>query len=584
MGYGKKWIPALLSLLLAGVLLIGCSKGTDNGANGSSSTQPPANATTGDTSGQTGSGDQTAQTAGQPKDGGTLTYGSFTDIVSVNPLYIQDTGSGDAAYFLYANLYDLDRQGNVVAEPWSLASDKMQVSDDGKTYTVKLKPNAKWSDGQPVTADDVIFTLNTIRNPEAGSPGISQFDKIDTITKVDDHTVQIKLKQVYAPFQYALVSSIVPYHVLKDIAPKDLQNNAFGKDPSKTVTDGPWKWTKWEQKQYLTFDADPNYWGPKPHIQQIVYKIYADQNTEIQALLKGDIDVTAAIPVTQVDAVKNKKGFNVISAPGPQYEYLAFNFDPKNFKDNYSPFTGEKTRQAIAYAINRQGMVDNVLKGTGKLINAPFLPGTWADPGDAAVNYAYDPDQAKKLLAEDGWKPGSDGILVKDGHRFSFELQYNAGNSRREQVAAIIQQNLKDVGIEVTPKGIDFSSWVDQNVNPGKFPAILLAWVLNTPDPDGESTFSSKYYPPTGQNVGWYKDEKLDQLWVQGYSTTDQAKRKQIYSEVAKEITTNLPYVFLYQYGTPEGLTSRVHYADADRPEPSLSYGYLYHVNNWWVD
>jgi peptide/nickel transport system substrate-binding protein len=229
-------------------------------------------------------------------------------------------------------------------------------------------------------------------------------------------------------------------------------------------------------------------------------------------------------------------------------------------------------------------MVDNILKGTGKLMNSPFLPGSWADPGDAAVNYTYDAEKAKQLLAEDGWKAGSDGILEKDGHRFSFELQYNAGNSRREQVASVIQSNLKDVGIEVKPKGIDFSSWIDQNVTPGKFQSILLSWSLSNPDPDGESIFSSKYFPPNGQNVGWYKNENLDKLWVEGYSVTDQEKRKEIYKQIGKEISTDLPYVFLYQYGLPEGINKRVHYKEEDRPEPSLAYGYFFHIINWWVE
>nr|WP_206529701.1 peptide-binding protein [Brevibacillus sp. SYP-B805] len=560
-------------LLLAGAVAAGC------GNSAPSSTGTPSSSQQGNATPQTGNG-----TAEKPVDGGTLTFSSFSDIVSVNPLFVQDTASGDIVYLIFANLYDLDRQGKIAAKPWSLAAELPQVSEDGKTYTIKLKENAKWSDGQPVTADDVVFTINTILNPETGSPLTNQFDKVESVNKLDDHTVQIKLKQVYAPFQYSLYNQIVPYHVLKDVKPKELQNHPFGKDPAKTVTNGAWKWSEWKQKQYLTFDANENYWGPKPHIQKIVMKIYADQNTEVQALLKGDTDLIQAIPVTQVEAVKARGNINVILAPGPQYEYISFNFDPKNFPDQFVPFASQKARQAIAYALNRQGMVDNVLKGTGTVMNAPFLPGSWADPGDAAVKYDYDPEKAKQLLKEDGWTPGPDGILQKDGHRFSFELQYNAGNSRREQVAAVIQQNLKDVGIEVTPKAIDFSSWIDQNVNPGKYPAILLAWSLTNPDPDQEQIFSSKYFPPKGQNTGWYKNPKLDELWVKGYSTIDQNERKKIYAEVAKEISTDLPYVFLYQYGQPEGLGPRVHFAEEDRPEPSLAYGYFYHIINWWVD
>jgi peptide/nickel transport system substrate-binding protein len=567
----KKWATSLFMLMLIGLVIAGC---TNSNTEKTPETEPTVTP---------GSTTETDTDENKPVDGGTLTIGTFSDIVTVNPLFVQDTASGDAAALLYANLYDLDRSGNLTVEPWSLAAEKPQVSADGKTYTVKLKNTAKWSDGQPITTDDLIFTFDTIRNPDVGSPGISQFDKVDSIEKVDEQTVNIKLKQVYAPFQYSLLTQLVPAHVLKDVPVAELQKHPYGTDPAKTVTNGAWKWSEWKQTQYLSFDADPNYWGQKPHIQKVVYKIYADQNTEVQALIKGDIDMVEAIPVTQVEAVKGQSNLSVILEPGPQYEYVGFNFDPKNFKDNFVPFGTQKTRQAIAYALNRQGMVDNVLKGTGQLMNAPFLPNSWANPGDAAVNYTYDKEQAKKLLAEDGWEPGDDGILVKDGHRFSFELQYNAGNSRREQVSAIIQQNLKDVGIEVIPKGIDFAAWVDQNLTPGKYNAILLSWSLSNPDPDAESIFSSKYFPPTGQNSGWYKNEKLDELWVKGYSTVDQNERKEIYKEVGKEISTDLPYIFMYQYGLPQGINKKVQFAEEHRPEPTLAYGYLYNIINWWI-
>lgn len=578
----NKLTVCLSILALAGGLLAGCNNGnnkTNNSASPSASATPSASETASASPSPSATPDANA-----PVDGGSLVVSSFSDIVSINPIYVQDTASGDAAYFVMANLYDLDRNGKIAAEPWSLAADLPEISADGLSYTVKLKPEAKWSDGTPVTADDVAFTFNTMKNPEAGSPAASLTDKIDTITKVDDHTVTFKLKQVYAPFLYSLYTPLAPYHILKDVPVSELEKNPYGSDVAKTVTDGPWKWTEWNKGQYLTFEADPNYWGSvKPHIQKITYKIYADQNTEIQAVLKGDADLTSAVPLPLLDTVKGNKDLNVILAPGPQYEYLGFNFKDDNFPDKWSPFKSQKTRQAIAYALNRQGMVDNVLKGTGKLMNAPFLPGSWADPGDAAVNYNYDAEKAKQLLAEDGWAAGKDGILEKDGHKFSFELQYNAGNSRRESVAAIIQQNLKDVGIDVKLQALDFATWVDQNLTPGKYQAILMGWSLSNPDPDGESIFSSKYFPPAGQNTGWYKNEKLDQLWVDGYSTTDQAKRAEIYKQIGQEISTDLPYVFLYQYGLPEAINNKVHYADEDKPESTLAYGYFFHIINWWV-
>ena len=542
----------LISILLVGGILAGCS-----GSNSSSNT-----------------------------DGGTFTFSSFSDIVSINPLFINDTASSDASHFLLAKLYDLSRDGLVVAEPWSLAAEEPIISEDGLTYTVKLKNYAKWSDGTPITADDVIFTVEAAINPDTGSPLISSMDKIEKITKIDDYTVEFKLGDVYAPFIYSLVLEIAPAHILKDVPVKELKAHEYGSNVETTVTSGPWLWKEWKQGQQLVFERNPDYWGEvKPNIQTVIYKIYADQNTEVQALLRGDVDHVSAIPVTSNDAVKKDPSITLILEPGPSYEFISFNFDGSNFPSGVSLFEGQKTRQAIAYALDRQGMIDNVLNGTGILMNTPFLPGTWADPGDRATNYEYNPEKAKQLLAEDGWVMNEKtGILEKDGVPFSFELQYNAGNSRREQVSQVIQNNLAEVGIEVKPVGIDFSSWVEQNLTPGKFQAVLLGWSLSNPDPDSESIFSSKYFPPDGQNMGWYVNEELDKLWEEGYKTTDQEARAEIYHKIGELISQDLPYVFMYRYGNAIGIGPRVHYAEEDAPEPSLQTGYFFHVIKWWVE
>ena len=140
-----------------------------------------------------------------PKDGGTLTLSTISDIVSLNPLFIQDTASSDAAHWVFAKLYDLNREGLVTAEPWSIAAEEPIISEDGLTYTVKLKDYAKWSDGTPITTDDIIFTIETIMNPDTGSPAISTFDKIESINKISDYEIEFKLSRVYAPFIYSLV-------------------------------------------------------------------------------------------------------------------------------------------------------------------------------------------------------------------------------------------------------------------------------------------------------------------------------------------------------------------------------------------
>ncbi|MCM3748288.1 ABC transporter substrate-binding protein [Paenibacillus pasadenensis] len=571
----------IAGLSVMGVIAAGC--GDNAGNNTAGNTNTPATNTANEGAANNAG---TPETTG-PVKGGTLTVSSFSDIVSLNPLFIGDTASGDIAYLIFANLLDYDRNGNAVAEPWSLLESVPEISEDGKTYTLKLKADAKWSDGTPVTADDIMFLINTAKNPEAASPAIASFDKVDKVEKVDDKTAKITLKQVYAPFLNVLVTNVVPSHILKDVPAKELKGHAYGKDPAQTVTNGPWKWSSWTQKQNLIMDKDPNYWAKSTNdvnIDKIVYKIYADQNTEVQAFIKGDVDTISAIPVTQVEAVRGK-GLEVNVEPGPTYEYLGFNFNKDNFGGKPSLFEGQKTRQAIATALNRDAMIEAILKGTGKALNAPFLPGSWADPGADAIEYKFDPEKAKALLAEDGWKDtNNNGTVDKDGREFEFELQYNAGNSRREAVSSAIQNDLKTIGIKVNTKGIDFASWIEQNVTPGKYQAMLLSWSLSNPDPDSEAIFSSKYFAPEGQNSGFYNNPTLDKLWVDGYSTTDQEKRKEIYKQVGKEISTNLPYVFMYQYGLPQGIGKRIKWADGDGPQASLAYGYFYGINKWWVE
>lgn len=519
----------------------------------------------------------------QPRDGGTLTFASLGDIVTLNPLFAQDTASGDLQQLLLARLYDLSPEGKLAVTENSLAAELPRVEDGGLRYTIKLKETPRWSDGKPVTADDVVFTFQMMANPEVGSPLLPYVDKVKEIKAVDPHTVEITMKEIYAPFELtALNVPVAPRHVLEGVAPRELQNHPYGKDLTRTVTNGPYRWAEWQQNQYHVLTRDPNFWGKKPHIEKVVYKVYADAQTMVQGLLSGDVDMATGIPVSLLGAVKAKEGLTVIEQPGPYYDYLGFNFNGENFPGGKSPFAGVKTRQAIAYAINRKGMVDSILQGHGSIINGPFLSSSWAYTPGSDVDYPYDPEKAKQLLAEDGWKPGPDGILRKDGQRFAFTLQYNAGNTRREQIAAVVQQNLKDVGIEVKIEPVEWSAWVEKNISPGKFQAVLLGWQL-TPDPDAEPIFSSRYFPPSGQNIGWYRNERADRLWVEGYRTTDPAKRKQVYADLARELSTDLPYVFLMQRNEILGVSQRVRWKKEHAPVLSLPYGYFLRFVEYWV-
>jgi peptide/nickel transport system substrate-binding protein len=561
----RKWITVSLSLITAVALIAGCGKGTGTTDQPKTNDKPAA-----------------ATDPNKAVEGGTLTIGTFSDIVNLNPIFIDDTSSQDVANLLFAPLYDINAKGEVAVTSMSIANAPYTISPDGKTYTIKMRTDAKWSDGSPITADDVVFTYKNLSDKNVGAPGYSSYAQIDKVEKTANDTVVITLKDVDARFVYSLNVNIVPAKAFAGVKPEDMAKSKYGTDVKTTITSGPFTWDSWTEKQFVTLKKNPNYFGPKPHLDQIVYKVYADQNTEVQALIKGEVDFLDTVPVAQLDALSNAQGVKIYEGAGPVYDYVAFNFLPDNWPDKFVPFTGAKTRQAISHAINRKGMVDSVLKGHGSLLNGPFLPGAWADSPDVTAKWEYDVNKAKQLLAEDGWKAGSDGILVKDGHKFEFELMTNAGNKRRESYAAIIQQNLADVGIKVNIKALDFSAMIPANVTPGKFQALLLGWQLVL-DPDAESIFSSNFFPPSGQNSGWYKNTKTDGLWEQGYKVTDQAKRKAIYADILKEFANDPPYVFLATQNLMTAYNEKIKWAEADKPIQSLPYGYMFHMQNWWI-
>lgn len=564
----QSWSVAVALLVSAATVLSACSKPAENNNNPAPAPNPSTPAT---------------PDANTPKDGGALVLGGISDIKTANPLYITDTASGDLGNLLFASLYDYNRGFDYEVNERTIAAELPKVSEDGLTYTVKIKNNVKWSDGHVLTVDDIIWNYKIIMTPEAGITGIDSYKDVTEIKKIDESTFSITLSKVDARFKYSINLTPAPAHILKDVKPEELEAHAFGHDPKATITTGPYIWKEWAQKQYNIAERNPNYWSKKANIQTVTIKQYADQNTQIQALVAGELDYVSAIPVATLPAVQGKPGIQIYEGLGQSYDYLMFNFKDAAFPQGKSPFTGAKTRQAIGHAINRTGMIDAALQGHGVVLNAPFLPSSFAYDSKFA-GFAYDVAKAKALLAEDGWKAGSDGILAKDGIKFEFDLITNSGNKRRESYIAVIQQNLAEVGIKVNLKPMDFQAITGDITQKGTFHALVLGWSLNSPDPDKETLFNSKRLPPGGQNYGSYNNAKVDELWEAGYRTADQAKRKVIYSQVLEEMEKDPAYIYLGLQNIIMGYRDVVKWADADKPEPAVPYGQFYHIFDWWVN
>ncbi len=496
----------------------------------------------------------------------TLTIGNIGDADTLDPIFSTSVPALDIEQMIFTPLYTVSPHGRLVPED----ATHWTVSSNNLTYTFYLSKAYHWSDGQPVTAADYVFSMDVILNPKANAPGYGTYQPIiKSVTAPSPYVLQVTLKSPTAPFLAGDFVNFypIPKHILDKVPVSKLATNSYGNDP--TVTDGPYKFVAWKHNDYIEVTANPNYGGPPAHIQNIVYKIVPDQNTLVAELRTGQIQFDEGVPPQDVAEVKKFAGIDLKRFTNAEYVYMGFNF--KYFK----PFDSLAVRQAIAYGINRKAIVKDVVLGYGQLANGTVLPSVkWAyDPN--IKGYNYHPNRAAKLLAAHGWKVDKNGILAKNGQELAFTLMTNAGNQVRDEIVQIIQQELAKLHIKVTPDIIDFSTLVTNYVNPGKFQALVLGWQLTAPDPDVSSIFDVTQEPPAGLNVGWYNDpivNKEDQIEIHNLN---QAVRAKAFYKIQEEMYKNPPYVFLYYAQTVTAFTSNLR---GYVPSPFLDF---YNIQNW---
>ena len=232
-------------------------------------------------------------------------------------------------------------------------------------------------------------------------------------------------------------------------------------------------------------------------------------------------------------------------------------------------------RQALSYAVDREGVIKGALLGMGEPAFGPYKPGTWVY-NTSLKAYDYDPERARRLLAEAGWTPGKDGILEKDGLRFEFTILVNQGNNERIKVAVILQQMFRDVGVKVSIRTVEWAAFIKEFVNKGHFDAIILAWTI-TLDPDIYDVWHSSRAKPGGLNFTGYRNAEVDELLVEARSMTDQDRRKELYDRVQEILDAEQPYCFLYvPYALP------IVQARFQGIKPALN-GIMYNFDRWWV-
>ena len=503
------------------------------------------------------------QAQGAPVSGGTVTIPIVAD-PTLNPW---SPNAFIESLFVNRVLFDgLTKPGKDLAPAPDLAL-SWTTSADGLSWTFKLREGVKWSDGTPFTSADVAFTFNDIvLKPDLGAQNRGNFSAVKSVTAVDATTVRFDLSRKFSALTSYLAynSGIVPKHIL---SADPLKTNTFNK--GVPVSTGPFKVEKYTSGQSVSLVRNENYFGAKPYLDKVVFTVVPDANTQIAQALAGDIGIMILDDKAAVARVKSASNLAVVSRPLVQYYWLALNqTDPR--------FTDVRVRQAFVQAIDRQAIIKSVELGYGSIANSAITPALKAyfDPS-LSSRYPYDPQKAKELLAAAGWTPGAGGVLMKEGKPFQFTMDVGQ-KGVLEPVNALIQQDLKKVGVVADLNTMEWNSYIQKVVVRRDYTASVNWWTYPS-DPDVFPYYASSA-AGKGFNIPGYQDPKLDEILIQGQGTTDLEARKAVYKQLQSYMADTLPYLFLWYPDEVDVLSSSLQGV----PELGLRDA-MHYIGEWWL-
>lgn len=453
------------------------------------------------------------------------------------PFLADDTASSSICELIFNGLTKTDENLEIIGD----LAEKWDISVDRKEITFYLRPGIKWHDGYPFTAEDIKFTYQLILDPQVGCPYYSSYSDIEEIKIINEREIVFKFKEPYAPALLKLGMGIVPKHLLKG---KNIRTSGFGRAPVGT---GPYEFRKWKTDEYVILDSNQDYFEGTPYIDKYVVRIVPDTTVQYLELLTKTVDSMSLTPYQYKIRSETKRFEQKIN----KYKYLAHAYTYISYNLEDPLFKKRKVRQALTLAIDKNEIIGGVLLGLGEVTTGPFLKGTYAYNNEVK-DTEYNPQRAKELLKEAGWSDSNrDGILDKDGVPFKFKLITNQGNKQREDVATIIQQKWRKIGVEVEVQTIAWAAFLNEFVNKKNFQAVILGWTIPT-DPDIYNVWHSSSSRKGGLNFISYKNKEVDRLIEEGRRVFDIEKRSVIYKKIHTILNEDKPYTFLYiPYATP---------------------------------
>lgn len=594
----KKALWVLILLFVLGTVLAACGGGQDADEAGGEEAAEDS---------------EEKKVPSEPQEGGTLIGAMDTAPAGVfNRVFYEEAYEDNILNFTHEALVGQKEDLEFIPE----LAKEWEFNDDQTEATFYLEEGVKWHDGEEFTADDVVFTYQVMADPDYVKAGgvrteyvqllkgfeaynAGETDAFEGVVADDDYTVTFHFEEPNInPFYYASFD-IIPKHVFEDIPVIDMPEAPESLDPGKVIGTGPFKFTDMVEREQYVLERHDDYWKGKPYLDKVVWRV-VEQSVMTGLLETGEIDFIGdptGLPASEVETVKGYGNIEIFEQPDFGFQLLGFKLnhrtdedvedgviDPDNWVEN-EKIADQKVRQAIAYAVNREGLIgeeegEGLLHGHGEKINSPIATQFWAYDETAAIDYSYNPEKAEELLDEAGYvDTDGDGFREDpDGGEWVLNLDYPLGNELRERAAPVIKENLEAVGISVNmrqPK--EMTAYIEELTNDNTdWDLYLLGWNLASGDPDPIGLWASE----DAYNYSRWNNEESDELLFKAITAPEafeQDYREEVYAEWQHLFSEDLPALLLFAQNKIYAYTDRLQNVNP------LPYQLINDPHEWWL-
>lgn len=489
-------------------------------------------------------GDHDTFSGGPP--GGVVVVLADREPDELNPLTFDSNPAYQAVHLMFRALArrdsTLSNYTPDLAESWELRPDS--------TLILKLRRDARWHDGRPVTARDVVYTIETQQNKETASPRQGDVSAVESVEAVDSFTVAAKLNRTGQYTVNALLEVVtVPEHLLGSVAPRDMRTNPFGRNP---VGNGFYRFARWDAGQQLVLEVNEQMPEGRAALDRVVMRFIPDMNAAMTELLAGQGDLMARVPADQKERIEAAQDVELYLGPRVRPFWIAWN-------TRRAPVDDPRVRRALLMGMDRETLARGLFGEEGQAAMSP-IPAVLREHSESVRPVPFDPQGARRLLAEAGWTDSNgDGVLDKGGRPLSIEVDYVSSDQTRQDVLVALQSMLAKIGVRLVPRPYESTAWVDR-LRAREFQGSLWGWGWGpgVVGPNAEMIFHSRSIPPNGPNFASYRNPRVDALIDSVLVVADTARARPLWRALEQQLIDDAPYAPLVLDPELFGVNARI--------------------------